>query len=85
MMINGTTDKREIWVNLAEVWEYGIVDAIERNADYIDFAIMPHNEFIQECIDLITCYYENEMLGSTINYNNVVIDAARTYDMLKGT
>ena len=82
--MKGITDKREIWVNLAEVWEYGIIDAIERNTDYIDFAIMPHNEFIQECIDLIAYYYENEMLGSEINYNNIVIDTAHTYDMLKG-
>ena len=77
-------DKREIWVNLAEVWEYGITDAVERNDGYIDFSIMPLEEFVQECIDLIIYYYGNEMLGNEINYNNIVIDTAQDYDMLKG-
>ena len=45
---------------------------------------MPLDEFKQECIDLITYYFENEMLGNEINYNNIVIDTAQAYEMLKG-
>ena len=76
---------KEIWVNLMEIWENSIIDAIENNEDYIDFSIMPLDEFKQECIELITYYFENEMLGNKINYNNIVIDTAQSYEMLKGT
>lgn len=75
---------KEIWVNLMAIWENSIIDAIENNEDYIDFNIMPLDEFKQECIDLITYYFENEMLGNEINYNNIVIDTAQAYEMLKG-
>ena len=71
-------------INMIEVWDNGLTDAIERYKEYIDFSIMPLDEFKQECIDLIGYYFENEMLGNEINYNNIVIDTAQAYEMLKG-
>ena len=75
------SEKRQFWVNMAEIWENGIVDAIEYNSDYIDFSDMPLDEFKEECIELISNYIENDMLGCEINFNIFVIDVARCYDM----
>ena len=74
--------KREIWVNMVEIWDNNITDAIEDNKDYIDFSIMPYDEFKEECFNLISYYFDNDMLGNEINYNNLVLDTAKDYDML---
>lgn len=68
-------------LNMNEVWNYGLTDAIERYKEYIDFSIMPLDEFKQECLDLINYYFENEMIGLEINYNDIVSDTAKDYDM----
>ena len=68
-------------INMIEVWDNGLSDAIERYKDYIDFSIMPLDEFKQECIDLISYYFENEMIGLEINYNDIVSDTAKDYSM----
>ena len=68
-------------LNMNEVWDYGLTDAIERYKEYIDFSIMPLDEFKQECIDLINYYFENEMIGLDVNYNDIVSDTAKDYDM----
>ena len=68
-------------LNMNEVWDYGLTDAIERYKEYIDFSIMPLDEFKQECLDLINYYFENEMIGLEINYNDIVSDTAKDYDM----
>ena len=68
-------------LNMIEVWDNGLTDAIERYKEYIDFSIMPLDEFKQECIDLISYYFENEMIGLEINYNDIVSDTAKLYKM----
>ena len=68
-------------INMIEVWDNGLSDAIERYKDYIDFSIMPLDEFKQECIDLINYYFKNEMIGLEINYNDIVSDTAKDYEM----
>ena len=68
-------------LNMIEVWDNGLTDAIERYKEYIDFSIMPLDEFKQECIDLIGYYFENEMIGLEINYNDIVSDTAKVYKM----
>ena len=68
-------------LNMIEVWDNGLIDAIERYKEYIDFSIMPLDEFKQECIDLINYYFENEMIGLEINYNDIVSDTAKDYNM----
>ena len=68
-------------VNMIEVWDNGLTDAIERYKEYIDFSIMPLDEFKQECLDLINYYFENEMIGLDVNYNDIVSDTAKDYDM----
>ena len=75
---------RAILVNLVEIWNNNIADAIENNKEYLDFSVMPYNEFIEECINLLTFYFDNEMLSVEPNYNNLVLDTARDYEMLKG-
>lgn len=74
---------REIMVNLVEIWENNITDAIEDNKDYIDFTIMPYDEFKEECINLLRYYFDNEMLSIEPNYNNFVLDTARDYNMMR--
>ena len=75
------SNKGEIWVNVAEYWNNAIDDAIERNQEYINFSIMPLEEFKQECIDLLTYYFENEMLGNEVNFDSIVGDIASSYEM----
>ena len=70
-------------VNMAEVWENNVTDAIEENREYLDFTVMPLDEFKQECIEEIRYYFDNDMIGLEINYNNLVTDTAKTYGMLK--
>ena len=71
-------------LNMIEVWDNGLTDAIERYKEYIDFSIMPLDEFKQECIDLINYYFENEMIGLEINYKDIVSDTAKNYDLWEG-
>ena len=71
-----------MFVNLAEVWENNITDAIEENREYLDFTVMPLEEFKKECLEEIRYYYDNDMIGLEINYNNFVTDTAKCYDML---
>ena len=68
-------------LNMIEVWDNGLTDAIERYKEYIDFSIMPLDEFKQECLDLINYYFENEMIGLDVKYNDIVSDTAKDYDM----
>ena len=74
---------KEIWVNMVDIWEYNLTDAIERYEDCLDFSVMSVDEFKEECIKTITYYFENEMLGNEINYNNLVCDTAAVYEMLR--
>lgn len=71
-------------VNVAEVWQNCIDDAIVSNEDYLDFSVMPMEEFKEECINLITYYFDNDMIGLEPNYNNIVIDTAKSYEMWEG-
>ena len=71
-------------VNVAEVWQNCIDDAIVSNKDYLDFSVMPMDEFKEECINLITYYFDNDMIGLEPNYNAIVIDTAKSYEMWEG-
>ena len=71
-------------VNVAEVWKNFIDDAIVSNEDYLDFSVMPMEEFKEECINLITYYFDNDMISLEPNYNNIVIDTAKSYEMWEG-
>ena len=71
-------------LNLAEVWNNCIDDAIDYYRDYLDFTVMPIEEFKEECIREITYYFDNEMIGLEINYNDIVIDMAKTYELWRG-
>ena len=42
---------------------------------------MSEDEFIEECINALTYYFDNEMLGESVNYNDIVSDTAKTYEM----
>ncbi len=71
-------------LNLAEVWNNCIDDAIDYYRDYLDFTVMPIEEFKEECIREITYYFDNEMIGLEINYNDIVSDMAKTYELWRG-
>lgn len=71
-------------VNLAEVWNNCIDDAIDYYSDYLDFTVMPVEEFKEECINEITYYFDNDMIGLDINYNDIVSDMAKTYELWRG-
>lgn len=71
-------------VNVAEVWQNCIDDAIVSNEDYLDFSVMPMDEFKEECLNLITYYFDNDMIGLEPNYNDIVIDTAKSYEMWEG-
>lgn len=71
-------------VNLAEVWNNCIDDAIDYYSDYLDFTVMPLEEFKEECINEITYYFDNDMIGLDINYNDIVSDMAKTYELWRG-
>ena len=73
----------DILLNFTEIIENNIIDAIEDNKEYIDFSVMTYDELKEECINLIKYYFDNEMIGLEINYNDIVIDMAKTYNMLK--
>lgn len=68
--------KTAIWVNLVEVWENNIIDAIDYYDGFIDFSVVSREELKEECLNLIQYYFDNEMLGNEINYRNIVIDIA---------
>ena len=70
-----------VLVNMVEVWKNCIDDAIEHYRDYLDFTVMPLEEFKEECINLIEYYFDNDMIGLEINYNDIVSDTAKDYDM----
>ena len=71
-------------LNLAEVWENSIDDAIDYYSEYLDFTVMPLEEFKEECITIITDYFDNDMIGLDINYKDIVSDTAKIYEMWRG-
>ena len=71
-------------VNLAEVWENCIDDAIDYYSEYLDFTVMSLAEFKEECITIITDYFDNDMIGLDINYKDIVSDTAKIYEMWRG-
>ena len=73
-----------VLVDMAEVWSNGVEDAIEYYEDYLDFSLMTREEFKEECINAIAYYFENEMLGLEINYNDIVSDTAAAYEIWEG-
>ncbi len=68
-------------VNLTEYWRNSIIDSIERYRDYISFSAISEDDFIEECVNTITYYFDNEMLGDSVNFNDIVSDTAKTYEM----
>ena len=44
---------------------------------------MPRDEFVEECLETITYYFDNEMLGGSLdaNYDSIVSDTAKTYEL----
>ena len=42
---------------------------------------MPQDVFVDECLETITYYFDNEMLGESVNYNDIVSDTAKAYEM----
>ena len=68
-------------LNLTEYWRNRIIDSIERYSDCITFSAMSEEEFIEECINTMTYYFDNEMLGESINYNDIVSDTAKAYEI----
>ena len=42
---------------------------------------MSEEECIEECINTLTYYFDNEMLGESVNYNDIVSDTAKAYEM----
>ncbi len=76
-----SNNKGQIWISITDYWNNSIDDAIERNKEYIDFSVLPLDEFKQECIELLTYYFENEMLGDEVNFDNIVGDIASSYEM----
>ena len=73
-----------VLVNLAEIWQFNIDDAIEHYKDYLDFTSMSMDEFRDECLNQIAYYFENEMIGLEINYNDIVSDTAKIYEIWEG-
>ena len=76
-----SSNKGQIWINVMEYWNNSLDDAIERYEEYIDFSMMPLEEFKQECIDLLIYYFENEMLGNEVNFDSIVGNIASSYEM----
>ena len=68
-------------INLTEYWRNSIIDSIERYREYISFSAMSEDEFIEECVNTLTYYFDNEMLGDSVNFNDIVSDTAKTYEM----
>ena len=73
-----------VLVNVIEVWQNCIDDAIVSNEDYLDFSVMSMEEFKKECINYITFYFDNDMISLEPNYNDIVIDTAKSYEMWEG-
>ena len=73
-----------VLVDMAEVWSNGIDDAIDYYEDYLDFSLMTREELKEECIKVIAYYFDNEMLGLEINYNDIVSDTAAAYEIWEG-
>ena len=71
----------DIVINLTEYWRNSIIDSIERYCDYITFSAMSEEEFVEECVNTLTYYFENEMLGDSVDFNDIVSDTAKTYEM----
>ena len=77
---------RKINIDLVEYWRNRISDSVENYEDCLSFDSMPKDEFIEECVGTITYYFDNEMLGGSLdaNYDNIVSDAAKTYELWVG-
>ena len=45
---------------------------------------MSIEEFKEECINYITFYFDNDMISLEPNYNDIVIDIAKSYEMWEG-
>ena len=73
--------KTEIRLNLIELWGYHLADAIEEYNEHIDFSTIPPADFKDECINYLIYCFDNEMLGSEINYKDIVYDTAKSYNM----
>ena len=71
----------DIVIHLTEYWRNSIIDSIERYCDYITFSAMSEEEFVEECVNTLTYYFENEMLGDSVDFNDIVSDTAKTYEM----
>ena len=71
----------DIVINLTEYWRNSIIDSIERYCDYITVSAMSEEEFVEECVNTLTYYFENEMLGDSVDFNDIVSDTAKTYEM----
>ena len=74
---------KELLVNMMEVWENNVIDAIEANREQFNFTLMPYDELKQECLEAIKYYFDNEMIGIDFNYNNLVLDTAKSYNILR--
>ncbi len=70
-------------INMADVWNNGIDDTIEEWRECLDFSKLPEAELKEECISLIRYYFDNEMMGLEPDYKAIVIDTAKSYEMLK--
>ena len=62
---------------------YTYKDIIASSVMFID-RIDGREEFKEECINAIAYYFENEMLGLEINYNDIVSDTAAAYEIWEG-
>lgn len=71
-------------IELKNVWEYGIDEAIKENSDYINFTTISQEDLRNECLDYIKYCFDNDMIGLEVNYKNVVIDTAKTYEAWEG-
>ena len=72
---------RKINIDLMEYWRNNLLDSIERYSDCISFDTMSQDIFVDECLETITYYFDNEMLGESINYNDIVSDTAKAYEL----
>lgn len=73
--------KDRIQINLIEIWEHRLEDAIDEYNEHLDFSNVPPADFKDECINYLIYCFDNEMLGSEINYKDIVYDTAKSYNM----
>lgn len=71
-------------INAAEIWQNAIDEAIEQYKDYLDFSVMPLEEFKAECLETVAYYFDNDMIGLDTNYKDVVSDTAKLYEIWRG-